>query len=50
MSEGNPNGVPTPDYVIETWNAMHKNMCSETMLAWEQACQRARNEAQGWKP
>lgn len=39
------SNYPTPDYVVTTWKALHVNFCSETMLAWEDACARAMREA-----
>ena len=36
---------PTPEYVIDAWADMHQNMNDSTMRAWEDACRRARAEA-----
>lgn len=36
---------PTPQYVIDTWDEMHRGLTSETMAVWERACAKARAEA-----
>lgn len=38
---------PTPDYVTKAWNEMHGEggLTEAKMRAWEEACQRASNEA-----
>ena len=36
---------PTPEYMRLAWDAMHEHFGAESMQTWEQACARARAEA-----